>query len=1279
MHFLNKKKADILILVDTRLSKEVENQVRAEWGGFAFFSSFSSQSRGVAVLIRKDFPGKVLDTFADLAGNISAILLGIEEKSILIEGIYGPNADTPIFFSDEVFKRMKDWDPNFAIYVGDWNIVLNPDLDTFGYQHVNNPRARQELQTKINELELIDIFRNLNPTQKKYSWKQWGGTKRARLDYFLISNTLLPYVQKTEILPTCYSDHNPIIIEIDFSKFQRGKGFWKLNNSLLYDPEYVKVIKEAFKRVTCQYAIVDNNEDFIDKCSDEELQEFLSSQTPESLQTFPLKINSELFLETLLMEVRRVSILFSAAKKRNLISEELRLLNDLEILENNANLNEEETDQVKEKKAALEEIYNYQAQGAYIRSRALYKVDGERPTRMFCALEKCNGVQKYVPQLIVLDGAGQEKTIDNQKEVEKEITSFYESLYEDKDEDIEIHSIEDFLEQDNFEFNNKLSESQKQKLEGKISLDEMTSYLKRTKNNVSPGSSGFTNEFYKFFWRDLKVFVINATDFAFENERLSVTQNLGIISIIPKGDKDKRYLTNWRPLTLLNTLYKLVSGCIADRIKPVLNQLIHPDQKGFVAGRYIGEVVRSTYDIMHYAKENNLPGLLLCIDFEKAYDSISFKYIKKCLQYFNFGDDLIKWVEILLHDFKAVINHCGNISRRFNISRGCRQGDPIASYLFILCIEILALKLRADTRIQGFQIETFRHLLEIYADDLTVFLEPNSINLHCTVEVLSNFYKLSGLRISLKKTKAVWFGSSHDSNIELCPDLNLQWSKSFTLLGIDFDNKLERMQDNFNRKIIKIEKLLNCWSYRYLTPFGKITIVKSLGLSKISHIALVIPNPSKNMIKKINSLFYNFVWGGGSEKVNREDAMLPEKWGGLGTPDIQKFWTAFKFSWLRRLLTTNSFWPTIIQMQVNKILGYEISVTDILKLGSSKLNQISKQLKNDFWKQVFGSIISITEGAAFCYPEKFLSTPFFHNNLVMRNNKVVKEVDFPELSGKIETISDFYIPGTTTLFQWVDFCDHYECNISEEKFIDIRYIITLAVQKLKISSNRLIPASRPIKPILIDIALMCTKGCRPYYLLLRKKNIILNKIYKRESKWHQELGYNLSIEFWNLSRKLCAKIRNDNKLKWLQYQILRNSLQTNYIVSHFNRNVTKQCYYCRETDELISHLFWSCMVVQGFRNELIVFFHEINFDYSPSKNQFLFGFHNLSSAHPKNYISFIMKRFIWINKFKNGQLTTDGFKNLFKTYLVDLKYIFDIKKETALITEWNTIFNAFQI
>ena len=244
MHFLRKKKPDILILADTRIAKDIENTVKSEWGGYAFFASFDSQSRGVATFMQKNLPVKILDTFSDLNGNILSVLLELESKTILVEGIYGPNRDSPNFYSDEVFKRLNDWDPGYAIYAGDWNIALDPSIDTLNYQNENNPRAKSELLKQIAEYGLVDIFRELHPTAKKYSWKQWGSNKRSRLDFFLVSNSLLPFIQKVDILPACFSDHCPIILEIDFSKFKRGRGFWKMNNSLLQDPEYIKIIKK---------------------------------------------------------------------------------------------------------------------------------------------------------------------------------------------------------------------------------------------------------------------------------------------------------------------------------------------------------------------------------------------------------------------------------------------------------------------------------------------------------------------------------------------------------------------------------------------------------------------------------------------------------------------------------------------------------------------------------------------------------------------------------------------------------------------------------------------------------------------------------------------------------------------------------------------------------------------------------------------------------------------------------------------------------------------------
>ena len=119
--------------------------------------------------MKKNRPIKILDTFSDLRGNILSVLIEIEEKTLLIEGIYGPNKDEPQFYSDEVFKRLSEWNPNHVIYAGDWNIVLNPAMDTLNYQTISNPRAKSELLSKMSELGLVDVYREFHPTERKYS------------------------------------------------------------------------------------------------------------------------------------------------------------------------------------------------------------------------------------------------------------------------------------------------------------------------------------------------------------------------------------------------------------------------------------------------------------------------------------------------------------------------------------------------------------------------------------------------------------------------------------------------------------------------------------------------------------------------------------------------------------------------------------------------------------------------------------------------------------------------------------------------------------------------------------------------------------------------------------------------------------------------------------------------------------------------------------------------------------------------------------------------------
>ena len=165
-----------------------------------------------------------------------------------MEGIYGPNEDCTHFFGNNVFNCIDEWEPDFSLFVGDYNVTLCPDLDNRNYIRDNNPHARPVLKNKMNEYGLVDIWRELYPQEKIFTWRKFGQNKQARLDYFLLSSSLVPYVQDAKILPGFNSDHSVIMIDVDFSKFVKGKGFWKFNTSLIKDKEYTDLIKTTIKK-----------------------------------------------------------------------------------------------------------------------------------------------------------------------------------------------------------------------------------------------------------------------------------------------------------------------------------------------------------------------------------------------------------------------------------------------------------------------------------------------------------------------------------------------------------------------------------------------------------------------------------------------------------------------------------------------------------------------------------------------------------------------------------------------------------------------------------------------------------------------------------------------------------------------------------------------------------------------------------------------------------------------------------------------------------------------
>ena len=328
-------------------------------------------------------------------------------------------------------------------------------------------------------------------------------------------------------------------------------------------------------------------------------------------------VNDQLFLDTVLMEIRGPSISYSSYKnkqnktKNRREKDLLKQINDLENSLEKANI-----EQLENLKTELYDIRNDKLKGYMIRSKAQYIGQGEKPTKYFCALEKHHYVSKLIGKIEKDDGL----ITTEQSEILTEMGNFYKKLYENKDNTFDNIDFEDYMKDTKMI---KLSDHEAKTLDGLLTYKEISDSLYNMKNDKSPEISGFSAEVFKFFWRQIGYFVLRSLNSGYNNGKLSICQRQGIITCIPKENKPKQFLKNWRPLTLLDTVYKIASGAIANRTKGVLDKLINKDQTGFIKGRYIGENTRLIYDLMNYTEQNNIPGLMLLIDFEKAFDSLS--------------------------------------------------------------------------------------------------------------------------------------------------------------------------------------------------------------------------------------------------------------------------------------------------------------------------------------------------------------------------------------------------------------------------------------------------------------------------------------------------------------------------------------------------------------------------------------------------------------------------------------------------------------------------------
>ena len=275
----------------------------------------------------------------------------------------------------------------------------------------------------------------------------------------------------------------------------------------------------------------------------------------------------------------------------------------------------------------------------------------------------------------------------------------------------------------------------------------------------------------------------------------------------------------------------------------MISNLVNSDQVGYIKNRYIGENIRTIFDLLNFTKINNIEAYIAQIDFKKAFDSIEWPFMLKTLEKFNFGEHFIKWIKILYTDIYACVGNNGYYSDYFSISRSIRQGCPISALLFVLVLEVLATNIRLDKNIVGIKLKNVEYKLSLMADDMTLFIGDLE-SLNNTVMALETFESFSGLKLNLGKTELIPIGKPRDSNtIKLSEKLEKISVKQvpFKALGVWFSNNIKEISYlNFNDRLQKMDELINIWKCRGLSLKGKITIIKTLILPQIQFLFSMI-------------------------------------------------------------------------------------------------------------------------------------------------------------------------------------------------------------------------------------------------------------------------------------------------------------------------------------------------------------------------------------------------------------------------------------------------------
>ena len=956
-----KSSNDIIMLQDCRVGSNknlndiLNDIVCTKYGNYTPFFNSTLNKRGVGILLKKDLNCEVLRTFSSLCENILILDVIINNFRMTILSVYGPlDSFNRNFFTQLRAKIIEIGNEHF-ILGGDLNAIatltptsLTPELgnlDTFCMNSLPNPQHCAELHDWVNSGFSVDIFRLLNPNKIDFSYTPFPKekTNRSRIDCFLVSNNLVNIFSNCEYLENRISlfDHKSVFLRCknDSSKSQKN-----IDKKLLDLVGLKEVVKFEIYELILEHFIIENSE-FLKQTliqinalniakhllltsnfKNDLLVLMWIQDKIKSIDTlcqhfpplevcyeFPCKIEPDLFLDIIFNTLKNSIISFqsnyirSTNVNKNSLKQKLYSLKKLDTWSID---NMSQISQIENELTLISDDENMRLLTDF---KFFDIMQREKGGKHYSKILKNSNSNTSVNQIKDSNG----NSFHSVKARDNYLLNHFKNKFDTPlTPDVSLTNfLGEFTNSPLFS-NQILSNEEKESIEGDITLLELEKSLNSSNFNSSCGIDGIPMLCIHKFWDLIKTPIKNGFNHMIHKKELGSLMRCTRLRLLPKSNKlDLSNITAFRPIASLTSPYKLFSGVFAGRLETVINRVVYKCQKAYSNKYAIQEGLIGCYELINKAIETKTSLCILNLDFCSAFDSVSHDYIKDVFKTLNFGPFFLDFLDTILNKRYGHILTDEGFTEIFLFKLGLFQGDRASGNVFKVCLNPLLIKIVLTNNISipreiPFNVRDLNHIVDpvtAFADDGDIFFHPSINNLDSCNNILTTFGSMSGLMINRTKTKLCLIGNipNNDNFIAHSNTLGFSVVDEFKMLGITFDSKLLKMQNNWKRVLDKMNKIKNFWGIFSLSTPGKVSIIKTFLLPQIIYTGSIL-SPNDQVVNSIENIIISFL--NHNDRVARSKIFSCVQSGGLGLPNIRHFLKSLDVLLFKKSFDINDSW-----------------------------------------------------------------------------------------------------------------------------------------------------------------------------------------------------------------------------------------------------------------------------------------------------------------------------------------------------------------------------------